>query len=74
MELDITVFAMKNTDYGATIAERGDHVDFYDVLLRDEEGEIIEEVENIAEFHDAMAVVIDMEKRYPNAGFEEVGG
>lgn len=67
--MEIKLFAMKNLpDGSSTICERDDAVDFYDVIVRDEEGEVVEEREDFLRYPDAEAALDELVLKYPDAG------
>jgi hypothetical protein len=73
--LCIEVFAMAErdtNDYG--IAERGEEIHSYDILVRCDGEDPIEEHESIAEYSEAMKVVEGLQDKYPGASFAEIGG
>ena len=71
--IEITVFTMKNKpDGGSTIAEKGEQVDFYDVCVRDEEGEYVDGKEDLTRTEEVDEAVNEFIKKYPNATLEYV--
>ncbi|NRB18956.1 MAG: hypothetical protein HRU33_15685 [Rhodobacteraceae bacterium] len=73
--LCIEVFAMAErdtNDYG--IAERGEEIHSYDILVRCDGEDPIEEHESIAKFSEVLKIVEGLQKKFPGASLDEIGG
>lgn len=55
---EITIFAMRNmVDGSATLCEPREDPDFYDVLVRDDDGDVIADTEDLVTYDEAVAAV-----------------
>lgn len=67
--MEIKLFAMKNLpDGSSTICEPNEVASFYDVIVQDAQGEIVEEKEDMVNYADAEAALDEMVLKYPDAG------
>lgn len=65
---EITIFAMITLPNGdQTIAERGQGPEFYDVLVQDEDGDLIDEKEDLATYEEAQTAAAEFQAKYPGA-------
>ncbi len=66
--IEIAIFPMKNAaDGGAVLCERPDEPDFYDVLVRDEDGDVIAETEDLETYAEAVEAAEGYVLRFPDA-------
>ena len=71
--IDISVFPMRSLpDGGAEIAEHPFEPEFWDVLVRDENGDVLDEVEDIETAAGAEDVVDTFLQKYPDASVDYV--
>lgn len=71
--IEITVFPMRNLpDGSATIAERPFEPDCWDVLVRDENGDVLDEADDLETFDAVDAVVAAFLLKYPDAEIDEL--
>lgn len=65
--IEITIFPMKNEpDGGASLCERPDEPDFFDVLVRDD-GDVLAEAEDLVTYDEALAVAEKYLVEFPGA-------
>lgn len=75
MAKEILCCAMMCEDMNTAILAPDAHqVDFYDVVLRDEDGQPLEEIEDIPTFEEAEKAVNQLLKKCPDADVEYIGG
>lgn len=67
--LMIEVFAMN----GETIAEPWEETEYYDILVRPDGGDPIEERENLT-WEQVEEIMPQLHEKYPDAGYDEIGG
>ena len=73
MTTEITVFSMKKLpDGSATIAEKGEPVDFWDICVRDEKSNWIDGVEDLTRTEEVDENVTWLLEKYPGAELEYV--
>ena len=66
--IEIAIFPMKNApDGGAVLCERPDEPDSYDVLVRDEDGDVIAETEDLETYDETLEAVDGYLRRFPGA-------
>lgn len=71
--IDITIFPMRNLpDGSAGIAEYPFDPEFWDVLVRDENGDVLDEIEDLATADAAEAAVESFLLKYPEASVDYV--
>lgn len=71
--VDITVFPMLNLpDGSAVIAEYPFDPEFWDVVARDDDGEVLDEIEDLPTSEAAEAAVTSLLLRYPEADVDYV--
>ena len=69
----IEIYPMRDTtDGGATIAEGRDIVEFYDILVRFEGDDPIEEIEGVLTYKDVLNQVRELEVRFPGSPVVEI--
>jgi hypothetical protein len=70
---EIGIYPMKNCPNGdTTLAETHQEADFYDVLVRFEGDDPIEEVEDIPDFKTAYEKAVQLQIKYPNSDIIEI--
>lgn len=66
--IEITIFPMKNEpDGSATLCKPPDDPDCYDVLVRDEGGDVLAETEDLITYAEAVAVAEKYLVEFPGA-------
>lgn len=76
----IEIYPMKRLSNGDSTLATTDNLglyeepDFYDVLVRFDGDDPIEEVENLPTFEDAWAVAEGLQIKYPKSDIEEING
>jgi len=71
--IDVTIFPMRNfPDGSATIAERPFGPDCWDVLVRDENGDVLDEADDLQTFAAVEDVVPAFLLKYPDANVDEL--
>ena len=71
--IEITIFSMKNTeDGGSTIAEKGEQIDFYDIVVRDAASDWLDGEENLTHPKEIDDLLEYYQTKYPNASVEYV--
>lgn len=71
--IEITIFPMRTLpDGSATIAERPIEPDSWDVLVRDENGDVLDEADDIKTYAAVETVLAAFLLKYPDADVEEL--
>lgn len=71
--VDITIFPMRNLpDGSAVIAEHPFNPEFWDVVAQDEDGDVLDEIEDLPTSEAAEAAVTSLLLKYPEARIDYV--